>query len=93
MVADSSSSTLAVDWQVRGVSHREGGWPKEIDSQEVDQVNRYLKKIEKDDGYLTSALYLAHMMEEKVKQNNAVEIYTDYFLEVDEATNWEKVIH
>ena len=30
-------------------------------------------------------------MEEKVRQNNAVEIYTDYFLDVDEATNWEKV--
>ena len=41
---------------------------------EVDQVNRYLKKIEKDDNYVTSALGLASMMEEKVKQNIAVEI-------------------
>ena len=30
-------------------------------------------------------------MEEKVKQNIAVEIYTDYFQEEDEATNWEQV--
>ena len=30
-------------------------------------------------------------MEEKVKQNNAVEIYTDYFVTEDEATNWEQV--
>ena len=60
--------------------------------QESDQVNRYLKKIEKDDGYLTSALYLSHLMEEKVKQNNAVEIYTDYFVTEDEATNWEQVV-
>lgn len=58
---------------------------------EVDQVNRYLKKIEKDDNYVTSALGLASMMEEKVKQNIAVEIYTDYFLNEDEATNWDEV--
>ena len=31
------------------------------------------------------------MMEEKVKQNNAVEIYTDYFVTEDDATNWEQV--
>ena len=37
--------------------------------QEADQVNRYLKKIEKDDAYLTSALHLANLMEEKVKHN------------------------
>ena len=75
---------MKVEWNVRGVSHREGGWPKEVDSQvkvshhyyfveiilmfqEADQVNRYLKKIEKDDAYLTSALHLANLMEEKVK--------------------------
>lgn len=60
-------------------------------SKESDQVNRYLKKIEKDDSFLTSALYLSQLMEEKVKQNIAVEIYTDYFQEEDEATNWEQV--
>ena len=60
-------------------------------AQEADQVNRYLKKIEKDDNYVTSALGLANMMEEKVKQNMAVEIYTDYFMVEDEATNWDEV--
>ena len=59
--------------------------------QEADQVNRYLKKIEKDDNYVTSALGLANMMEEKVRQNIAVEIYTDYFLDEDVSTNWAEV--
>ena len=31
--AEDSSNTLKVEWNIRGVSHREGGWPKEIDSQ------------------------------------------------------------
>ena len=62
-----------------------------LNVKEADQVNRYLKKIEKDDNYVTSALGLANMMEEKVKQNIAVEIYTDYFLQEDVDTNWDEV--
>ena len=87
-LAENSSNTLQVEWNVKGVAHREGGWPREIDCQEVDQVNRYLKKIEKDEGFLNSAMSLATIMEEKVKQNNAVEIYTSYFTEEDEVTSW-----
>ena len=86
--AENSSSTVQLEWSVKGVAHREGGWPREIDCQEVDQVNRYLKKIEKDDGFLNTALGLANLMEEKVKQNNAVEIYTSYFTDSDELTSW-----
>ena len=86
--AENGSTTVQLEWSVKGVAHREGGWPREIDCQEVDQVNRYLKKIEKDDGFLNSALGLANLMEEKVKQNNAVEIYTSYFTESDELTSW-----
>ena len=88
VLSESTCNSLQVEYSMRGVSHREGGWPKEIDCQETDQVNRFLKKIEKDEAFLTSALGLAYSMEEKVKQNNAVEIYSDYFLEEDEATNW-----
>ena len=33
--AEDSSNTLKVEWNIRGVSHREGGWPKEIDSQVI----------------------------------------------------------
>ena len=40
---------------------------------------------------MTSALGLANMMEEKVRQNIAVEIYSDYFLDEDVATNWAEV--
>lgn len=61
----------------------------------VSQVSRFIKKIEKDDTFLSSALGLATAMEEKVgllqalhlavycvlqvRQNNSVEIYSDYF--------------
>ena len=42
-------------------------------------MNRFLKKIEKDESFLDCAIGLSSMMEERVRQNNAVEIYTDYF--------------
>ena len=42
-------------------------------------MNRFLKKIEKDESFLDCAISLSSMMEERVRQNNAVEIYTDYF--------------
>ena len=74
------------------MNHVEGGWPKEIDVSESDQVreyhhgkgeencpysqiNRFLKKIEKDDKFLTSCLTIAKDAEHRVKQNNCVDIY------------------
>ena len=74
------------------MNHVEGGWPKEIEVSESDQVreyhhdegeenfpysqiNRFLKKIEKDDKFLTSCLTIAKEAEHKVKQNNCVDIY------------------
>ena len=29
-----------------------GGWPKDVDANEVEQVMRYRKKIEKDENFL-----------------------------------------
>ncbi|XP_023324346.1 dynein intermediate chain 3, ciliary [Eurytemora carolleeae] len=70
----------------KSVNHREGGWPKEIDARDSDQVARFLKKIEKDENYLDTILSVASLMEEKVQQNNAIELYGDYFTELDEST-------
>ena len=88
VLGDSSCNSSKVEYTLRGVSHREGGWPKEIDCGEADQVNRFLKKIEKDEAFLDCAIGLGSLMEERVRQNNAVEIYTDYFTEKDDLTDW-----
>ena len=39
------------------------------------QITRFLKKIEKDDKFLTSCLTIAREAEHRVKQNNCVDIY------------------
>lgn len=38
----------------RGINHTEGGWPKDINPQEVEQVMRFRKKVEKDEMYINT---------------------------------------
>ena len=40
------------------MNHTEGGWPKDVNSQEVEQVTRYRKKVEKDEMYVNTILSL-----------------------------------
>lgn len=41
-----------------GVNHVEGGWPRDINPQDLEQTMRFRKKTEKDEGYVTSVLHL-----------------------------------
>ncbi|KAK9917240.1 hypothetical protein WJX75_002207 [Coccomyxa subellipsoidea] len=63
----------------RGVLHTEGGWPKEIDCTEIEQVIRYRKKVEKDEHYIRAVVALCAGAEEVVKENNAIDIYEQYW--------------
>jgi dynein intermediate chain 2 len=64
----------------KGVLHKEGGWPKDIDPTDVEHTLRYRKKIEKDEDYIKSVKSLSDSMEHCIKQNNAIDIYEDYFI-------------
>ncbi|XP_046403113.1 dynein intermediate chain 3, ciliary-like isoform X2 [Ischnura elegans] len=61
------------------MNHTEGGWPKDINIAEVEQTTRYRKKVEKDEMYIHAILQVSHTMEHCILQNNAVEIYEEYF--------------
>ncbi|CAF4289943.1 unnamed protein product, partial [Rotaria magnacalcarata] len=63
----------------RGINHVEGGWPKDINPLEPDQTSRFRKKTEKEDGYTRSMLSLGNLVEHTIKQNNIVDIYENYF--------------
>lgn len=78
-------NTETVTAETRGINHLEGGWPKDVDPNEVEQVLRYRKKVEKDEAFVTSFVSLGEVMEHTVKQNNAVDIYEDYYPEGDAA--------
>ena len=55
--------------------HIEGGWPKDVASDDIDQVKRYRKKVEKDDHFVQAMLTLSHRIEECVKQHIAGDIF------------------
>ncbi|XP_050391535.1 dynein intermediate chain 3, ciliary [Patella vulgata] len=67
----------------RGINHTEGGWPKDVNAHEVEQVTRYRKKVEKDEMYIATIQQLGSVMEHCIKQNNAIDIYEEYFEDVD----------
>ncbi|KAG7260997.1 hypothetical protein CRUP_018333, partial [Coryphaenoides rupestris] len=52
-----------------GMNHVEGGWPKDINPQKMEQTIRFRKKI----------------MERCIKQNNAIDIYEEYFEDQESA--------
>ncbi|ESN96476.1 hypothetical protein HELRODRAFT_156024 [Helobdella robusta] len=60
-------------------SEHEWGWPRDINPLEMEQVIRFRKKVEKEEGYLRSMADLSKRMEHCIKQNNAVDIYENFF--------------
>ncbi|NXH22033.1 DNAI2 protein, partial [Bucco capensis] len=74
-------NTEHVEVVSRGVNHTEGGWPRDINPQDMEQTSRFRKKVEKDEKYIKSIVHLGTMMEHYIKQNNAIDIYEEYFVE------------
>lgn len=76
-------NTERFETDIRGINHTEGGWPKDVNSSEIEQVMRYRKKVEKDDMYMCTIQQLSSVMEHCIRQNNAIDIYEEYFDEID----------
>lgn len=41
-----------------GINHVEGGWPKDVNPQELEQTIRFRKKVEKDENYINAVMQL-----------------------------------
>uniref|UniRef100_A0A8C8CLY3 Dynein intermediate chain 3, ciliary n=1 Tax=Oncorhynchus tshawytscha TaxID=74940 RepID=A0A8C8CLY3_ONCTS len=65
--------------ETRVINHVEGGWPKDVNPQEMEQTVRFRKKVEKDKHYFSTMMQLGSNMEHSIKQNNAINIYQEYF--------------
>ncbi|XP_037121970.1 dynein intermediate chain 2, axonemal [Syngnathus acus] len=72
-------NTERFESESRGINHVEGGWPKDINPQEMEQTIRFRKKVEKDENYLNSLMQLGDVIGHCVGQNTAVDIYQKYF--------------
>lgn len=68
-----------------GITHVEGGWPKDINRLDEEQTARYRKKQEKDEAYLTQMKGLIKSCEHAIFQNNAINLYETYFDDLETA--------
>lgn len=78
-MSEHEANTTAVTYANKAMSHVEGGWPKDIDYTEAEHTIRYRKKIEKDEDYIRTVCNLGSAVEDLIKQNNAIDIYEQYF--------------
>ncbi|ELU10526.1 hypothetical protein CAPTEDRAFT_84434, partial [Capitella teleta] len=76
-------NTERYETDTRGINHTEGGWPKDVNPSEIEQVMRYRKKVEKDENYIYTLQGLAGVVEKCIRQNNAIDIYEEYFENID----------
>ena len=71
----------------QGMIHTEGGWPRDVNGDDVEQKSRYRKKVEKEDEFIYKTSKLARETEKYVRQNNTINIFEEYFDEDDAATD------
>lgn len=77
-------NTETVTSTTTGIFHSEGGWPKDVNPAEPDQVSRFRKKAEKAPEFVQQVTSAGGLIEHAIKQNNAIDIYEDYFDEESE---------
>lgn len=78
-MSEHEANTERFEMETRGINHIEGGWPKDVNPLELEQTIRFRKKVEKDENYINAIMQLGTIMEHCIKQNNAIDIYQEYF--------------
>jgi dynein intermediate chain 2, axonemal len=58
----STANTVNKVYVGKGVTHIEGGWPKDLNRSDEEQTQRYRKKIEKSDGFSSQVNNLAKVL-------------------------------
>eukprot|EP00756_Hemistasia_phaeocysticola_P066382 Hpha_TRINITY_DN9199_c0_g1::TRINITY_DN9199_c0_g1_i1::g.94445::m.94445/K11143/DNAI2; dynein intermediate chain 2, axonemal len=80
MLSETGTNTAQIETKQRGQTHVEGGWPLQVDCTELDDKTKFRKKIEREDSYYQTCKRLVDEHAEKVlKQNNAIDIFEQYF--------------
>ncbi|KAJ9578526.1 hypothetical protein L9F63_005255 [Diploptera punctata] len=89
ILAEHEVNTIRAQYEQHGMNHTEGGWPREVNPFDEEQTLRFKKKIEKDEMYIHTVLQLTHAMEHCILQNNAINIYEEYFDGLESASLME----
>ncbi|CCW62771.1 unnamed protein product [Phytomonas sp. EM1] len=81
-LSEASTNTERVKLRSHPQTHFEAGWPNTVDPTEFEEKMKYCKKVEREEGYLSSCSRLVDQCIEKcIKQNDAIDIYGEYFQE------------
>ncbi|XP_055904903.1 dynein intermediate chain 3, ciliary [Eupeodes corollae] len=80
----SEALTENVSLATHGVTHLEGGWPKDVNILDEEQTLRHRKKVERDDAWGIQVVELSKKTTKNILQNSAVNIYEDYYSEIEE---------
>lgn len=78
-MSEHDANTNEVLYSKHNINHEEGGWPKDVDYTEAEHTIRFRKKVEKDEDYIRTVVGLADRAEARAKQNNAIDIYQQYY--------------
>ncbi|XP_017064428.1 dynein intermediate chain 3, ciliary [Drosophila eugracilis] len=62
-----------------GMYHYEGGWPKEVNSNDEEQTLRHRKKVEREDSWGEQVLEMIRNTMAVAEQNNTLNIYQNFF--------------
>eukprot|EP00759_Apiculatamorpha_spiralis_P009920 PhF_6_TR16993/c0_g1_i1/m.25707/K11143/DNAI2; dynein intermediate chain 2, axonemal len=78
-LSEQFTNTERITLKFHGQNHAEGGWPSGIDPTEFEEKMKYCKKAEREDSYYVACRELMKPIEKYLKQNNAIDIYGEYF--------------
>lgn len=77
-ISQHSINTEAAVLVNRGMA-TEGAWPREVDPTDAEAVARWRKRTERDEDYIRTVVQLGQVVEGLVLENNAIDIYEEYF--------------
>eukprot|EP01063_Lacrimia_lanifica_P003970 TRINITY_DN12215_c0_g1_i1.p1 TRINITY_DN12215_c0_g1~~TRINITY_DN12215_c0_g1_i1.p1 ORF type:complete len:611 (+),score=271.88 TRINITY_DN12215_c0_g1_i1:137-1969(+) len=81
-LSEYGTNTAKIETRPKGQTHVEGGWPAAIDYTDLDDKTKYRKKVEREDSYYQTCKDLMERHVEKyLKQNNAIDIFEEYFVD------------
>ncbi|KAJ8725984.1 hypothetical protein PYW07_000682 [Mythimna separata] len=84
-------NTVRIEHTESGANHAEGGWPKDVNVNDPEATQRYRRRIEKDDVYISCVMKNSSDVEHYINQNNAIDMYQIYYSELDVLPKQENI--
>lgn len=96
MLSESIVNTERVSTVNSGVSHVEGGWPRDVDATDVNEKKKFIKKrLEKNadnhDKFTPAVRKMLDVIETIIAKNNQIDMYEEYFEDEEPEHNIENV--